>query len=184
MGQQGAHVCDVIFDNVRVPVENRPAAARARASRWPCRCCDRGRLHISAVCVGVAERLLADCVAYASERKQFGQAISELPAHPGHDRRQPRPRPWSPRPMTMETARTPRRRQERHHGGARGQATSPPRWSAASPTARCRSSAARAMWPTTGSSASTATCASSAIYEGTSQIQQVVIARETLKRGG
>jgi acyl-CoA dehydrogenase len=35
---------------------------------------DRGRLHISAVCVGVAERLIADCVAYASERKQFGQA--------------------------------------------------------------------------------------------------------------
>jgi acyl-CoA dehydrogenase len=37
---------------------------------------DRGRLHIAAVCVGVAERLIKDCVAYAGERKQFGQAIS------------------------------------------------------------------------------------------------------------
>ena len=39
---------------------------------------DRGRLHISAVCVGVAERLLVDCVAYAQERKQFGQALSSF----------------------------------------------------------------------------------------------------------
>ena len=44
---------------------------------------DRGRLHIAAVCVGVAERLIADCVAYASERKQFGKPLAELPADPG-----------------------------------------------------------------------------------------------------
>ncbi len=38
---------------------------------------DRGRLHIAAVCVGVAERLIADSVAYASDRKQFGKPIAE-----------------------------------------------------------------------------------------------------------
>ncbi|MFX6876773.1 acyl-CoA dehydrogenase family protein, partial [Acinetobacter baumannii] len=38
----------------------------------------RGRLHIAAVCVGVAERLIADCVAYAGERKQFGQPIASF----------------------------------------------------------------------------------------------------------
>ena len=37
---------------------------------------DRGRLHISSICVGVAERLIADCVAYAKARKQFGQPIA------------------------------------------------------------------------------------------------------------
>jgi acyl-CoA dehydrogenase len=39
---------------------------------------DRGRLHISAVCVGVAERLIRDSLAYAATRKQFGQAIAEF----------------------------------------------------------------------------------------------------------
>jgi acyl-CoA dehydrogenase len=37
---------------------------------------DRGRLHISASASASAERLIADSVAYASERKQFGQPLS------------------------------------------------------------------------------------------------------------
>jgi acyl-CoA dehydrogenase len=39
---------------------------------------DRGRLHISAVCVGVAERLIKDSVHYANQRKQFGKPISDF----------------------------------------------------------------------------------------------------------
>ena len=39
---------------------------------------DRGRLHIGSFCVGVAERLIADCVAYMGERKQFGQPLSSF----------------------------------------------------------------------------------------------------------
>jgi acyl-CoA dehydrogenase len=39
---------------------------------------DRGRLHIAAVCVGIAERLIADAVGYAAERRQFGKPISEF----------------------------------------------------------------------------------------------------------
>src|SRR5215831_21331190 len=69
MGQQGAHICDVIFDNVRVPAANR-LGAEGEGFKVAMQVLDRGRLHISAVCVGVAERLIADCVAYASERKQ------------------------------------------------------------------------------------------------------------------
>ena len=38
---------------------------------------DRGRLHIAGVCVGAAERLIADSVAYATTRIQFGKPISE-----------------------------------------------------------------------------------------------------------
>jgi acyl-CoA dehydrogenase len=38
---------------------------------------DRGRLHIAAVSVGVAERLIDDALQYAMERKQFGKAIAE-----------------------------------------------------------------------------------------------------------
>ena len=77
MGQQGAHVCDVIFDNVRVPVENR-LGAEGDGFKVAMRVLDRGRLHISAVCVGAAERLIADSVAYAKQRKQFGKPIAEF----------------------------------------------------------------------------------------------------------
>lgn len=77
MGQQGAHVCDVNFDNVRVPVANR-LGAEGEGFKVAMRVLDRGRLHISAVCVGAAERLIADSIAYARERKQFGKPIAEF----------------------------------------------------------------------------------------------------------
>src|ERR1700740_2618624 len=77
MGQQGAHICDVIFDNVRVPAENR-LGAEGEGFKVAMQVLDRGRLHISSVCIGVAERLIADCVAYASERKQFGQPLASF----------------------------------------------------------------------------------------------------------
>ena len=77
MGQQGAKVCDVNFDDAPVPAVNR-LGAEGEGFKVAMQVLDRGRLHISAVCVGIAERLIADCVAYASERKQFGQALSEF----------------------------------------------------------------------------------------------------------
>ncbi|SOB80988.1 acyl-CoA dehydrogenase [Sphingomonas guangdongensis] len=76
MGQKGAKVADVHFDDVRVPAANR-LGAEGEGFKIAMRVLDRGRLHIAAVCVGVAERLLADCVAYASERRQFGKPIAE-----------------------------------------------------------------------------------------------------------
>ena len=39
---------------------------------------DKGRLHISAISVGVAERLIEDATRYALERQQFNQAIAEF----------------------------------------------------------------------------------------------------------
>ncbi|WP_373486517.1 acyl-CoA dehydrogenase family protein, partial [Blastomonas sp.] len=77
MGQQGAHVCDVNFDDVEVPVENR-LGAEGEGFKVAMRVLDRGRLHISGVCVGAAERLITDMVGYASERKQFGKPIAEF----------------------------------------------------------------------------------------------------------
>jgi acyl-CoA dehydrogenase len=77
MGQQGAHVCDVNFDEAPVPAANR-LGEEGEGFRIAMRVLDRGRLHIAAVCVGIAERLIADAVAYAAERKQFGKPISEF----------------------------------------------------------------------------------------------------------
>src|SRR3954468_18653895 len=72
MGQQGAHVCDVNFNDARVPAANR-LGDEGEGFRIAMRVLDRGRLHIAAVCVGIAERLIADAVAYAADRKQFGK---------------------------------------------------------------------------------------------------------------
>jgi acyl-CoA dehydrogenase len=77
MGQQGAHVCDVNFDEAPVPAANR-LGAEGEGFRIAMRVLDRGRLHIAAVCVGISERLIADAVAYAQERKQFGKSLSDF----------------------------------------------------------------------------------------------------------
>ncbi|MEA3051357.1 MAG: acyl-CoA dehydrogenase [Sphingomonadales bacterium] len=77
MGQQGAHVCDVNFDGAPVPAANR-LGGEGEGFRIAMRVLDRGRLHIAAVCVGIAERLIADAVGYASERRQFGKPIAEF----------------------------------------------------------------------------------------------------------
>jgi acyl-CoA dehydrogenase len=77
MGQQGAHIHDVNFDNVKVPGENR-LGEEGQGFRIAMQVLDRGRLHISSVCVGVAERLIEESVRYAAERKQFGQPIANF----------------------------------------------------------------------------------------------------------
>lgn len=77
MGQQGAHIHDINFDNVIVPVENR-LGEEGQGFRIAMQVLDRGRLHISSVCVGVAERLIEESVRYAAERKQFGQPIANF----------------------------------------------------------------------------------------------------------
>jgi len=78
MGQKGAHTCDVIFDGVRVPAANVIGGVEGRGFKTAMKVLDKGRIHIAAVCVGVAQRLLRDTLRYAMERKQFGQPIAEF----------------------------------------------------------------------------------------------------------
>ncbi|MDD9877895.1 MAG: acyl-CoA dehydrogenase family protein [Magnetovibrio sp.] len=78
MGQQGAHVCDVIFDNCQVPAENLIGGAEGQGFKTAMKTLDRGRLHLAGVCVGFAERVIDTALAYAVERKQFGQPIAEF----------------------------------------------------------------------------------------------------------
>jgi acyl-CoA dehydrogenase len=78
MGQKGAHTCDVIFDNCRVPVANLIGEKEGVGFKTAMKVLDKGRLHIAAVATGAAERMLADALRYAMERKQFGKAIVEF----------------------------------------------------------------------------------------------------------
>jgi acyl-CoA dehydrogenase len=77
MGQQGAHICDVVFEDCHVPVECL-LGEEGQGFRVAMQVLDRGRLHISGVCVGVSERLIRDAAKYALEREQFGQKIAEF----------------------------------------------------------------------------------------------------------
>lgn len=77
MGQQGAHICDVNFDDVLVPADLM-LGGEGEGFRVAMQVLDRGRLHISSICIGVAERLIEECVRYAGERKQFGQPLASF----------------------------------------------------------------------------------------------------------
>ncbi|MDB5494628.1 MAG: acyl-CoA dehydrogenase [Phenylobacterium sp.] len=181
MGQQGAHICDVIFDNVRVPVENR-LGREGEGFKVAMQVLDRGRLHISAVCVGVAERLIADCVAYATERRQFGQPIAGfqlIQAMIADSKTES----MAAKALTMETART------RDAGHSVTLEAAAAKYFASEMVGRVADRAVQIF----GGAGYVADHGIERfyrdvrifrIYEGTSQIQQVVIARETLKRGG
>jgi acyl-CoA dehydrogenase len=78
MGQKGAHTCDVIFDNCRVPAANIIGGKEGVGFKTAMKVLDKGRLHIAAICVGAAERMLDDALRYAMERKQFGTPIAEF----------------------------------------------------------------------------------------------------------
>jgi acyl-CoA dehydrogenase len=77
MGQQGARVCPVFLDDVAVPLGNRLGEA-GEGFRIAMDVLARGRIHIAALCCGTAERLIEDSIAYASERRQFGRALAEF----------------------------------------------------------------------------------------------------------
>jgi len=78
MGQQGAHVCDVIFDNARVPADALIGGVEGMGFKTAMKVLDKGRLHIAAACTGLAERMIDDMMTYAVGRRQFGKAIAEF----------------------------------------------------------------------------------------------------------
>ena len=78
MGQRGAHTADVVFDNVSVPAESLIGGKAGMGFKTAMKVLDKARLNIAAVCVGAAQRLLDEALNYALERRQFGQPIAEF----------------------------------------------------------------------------------------------------------
>lgn len=75
MGQQGAHTGDLHFDNCVVPADAL-LGEEGNGFKLTMRTIDRGRLHIGAASVGLAGRLIDEMLRYALERRQFGQPIA------------------------------------------------------------------------------------------------------------
>ena len=78
MGQKGTLTCDVVFDDVVVPAANIIGGAPGRGFKTAMKVLDRGRIHLSALAAGMAHRLVQEQVAYAVDRRQFGQAIGQF----------------------------------------------------------------------------------------------------------
>lgn len=77
MGQRGTTTSDVIFDNVRVPASAIIGLVPGRGFRLAMRVLDRGRIHIAGLATGMCDRLIEEMVGYAKQRRQFGKPIAE-----------------------------------------------------------------------------------------------------------
>ncbi|GAA1391250.1 acyl-CoA dehydrogenase family protein [Pseudonocardia kongjuensis] len=80
MGQFGAWTADVHLDDVRVPFDAVVGGTDGIDSGFltAARCLAHGRLHIAAVCVGMADRLVHETVEFARTREQGGRPIARF----------------------------------------------------------------------------------------------------------
>jgi acyl-CoA dehydrogenase len=76
MGQFGAWTADVYLDDVRVPSTAIVGGESGGGYVIAMRSLSHGRVHIAALCVGMAQRLIEESVAYAKSRTQGGRAIA------------------------------------------------------------------------------------------------------------
>jgi acyl-CoA dehydrogenase len=181
MGQQGAHVCDVNFDDAPVPAANR-LGAEGEGFKIAMRVLDRGRLHIAAVCVGISERLIVDAVGYASERRQFGKPLADfqlIQAMIADSKTEA----MAARALVLDAARL------KDEGRPITLEAAAAKYFASEAVGRIADRAVQIF----GGAGYIADYGIERlyrdvrlfrIYEGTSQIQQLVIARETIRAGG
>ena len=80
MGYKGPESCEVILDEVRVPVENLLGGVEGRGMQQVLSALETGRLNIAARSVGIASRAYEEAVKYAKSRMAFGKSISEFQA--------------------------------------------------------------------------------------------------------
>jgi acyl-CoA dehydrogenase len=78
MGQAGAWSCDVYLEDVRVPASSMLGGIEGRGFATAMKSLDRGRINVASVCVGQARRILHEATRYAVERKQFGEPIGNF----------------------------------------------------------------------------------------------------------
>jgi len=76
VGMKGATNAELVFDNVRVPAANR-LGDEGKGMKICLGTLDEGRIGIACQAVGIAQSVLDHCIEYAKERKQFGKAIAE-----------------------------------------------------------------------------------------------------------
>lgn len=77
MGIRGTETSDIVLDNVRVPKENL-LGKEGKGFNIMLNTLDAGRIGVAAQAVGVAQGALDEAIKYVKERVQFGKPLSKL----------------------------------------------------------------------------------------------------------
>jgi acyl-CoA dehydrogenase len=185
MGQSGAHTAEVFFDDARVPASALVGGQEGAGYASGLRSLVRGRLHIAGMAVGLAERLVEESVTYAANRTQGGRTIGDYQLVQGLIA-DSQAELYAGRAMAIEAARQYASGEDRRLG---------PSCAKYFCTEMAGRVADRAVQIFGGMGYMRGVAVERMyrdarllrIYEGTSQIQQVIIARELLRaasRGG
>jgi acyl-CoA dehydrogenase len=179
MGQAGAVTADVHFDEVRVPAERLIGDAPGTGYATAMRCLAHGRIHIAALCVGLMQRLVDESARWAVSRRQSGQEIGDFQLVQGMIA-DSQTDLMAGRALVIEAARA------YHTGEDRRTAPSCAKYFASEAVCRV---ADRAVQIHGGAGSIRGVPAERLyrdarlfrLYEGTSQIQQLIIARQVLR---
>lgn len=78
MGQAGSHIADIIMDNVQLPADALLGGVEGRGFVTAMQSLDNGRLSVGSAAAGYARRALDSAIRYANERKAFGEPIANF----------------------------------------------------------------------------------------------------------
>jgi len=179
MGQAGAVTADVSFDEVRVPAERLIGELPGTGYGTAMRCLAHGRIHIAAQCVGLMQRLVDESARWAVTRRQSGRPIGDFQLVQGM-LADSQTDLMAARGLVIEAARAYQAGEDRRTG------PSCAKYFASEAVCRV---ADRAVQIHGGAGYMRGVPAERLyrdarlfrIYEGTSQIQQLIIAREVLR---
>ena len=79
LGQRAADTAEIVFEEVRVP-RKALVGQEGQGFKIAMQTFDRSRPEIAAIAIGLSQRALDECVRYAQERQQFGQPIASFQA--------------------------------------------------------------------------------------------------------
>lgn len=78
MGQAGSPVSEVYFDECRVPANSLIGSVEGMGFKTAMKVLNKQRLHLSALCTGPAIRMLAEAIGHATSRRQWGRPIADF----------------------------------------------------------------------------------------------------------
>jgi len=177
MGLRGSHVAELVFDQCEIPAEN-ILGPEGEGYSAALRTLAHGRVGIGARCVGASERCIELSVAYAQQRKQCGKPIAEYQLIQAH--------------LAEMAAETMPPRQLAYYSASLLDAGKPARREAAMTKLICTETYGRVVDKAVQIHGGMGYCKDvqvehfyrdariTRIYEGTSEIQKLIIARDLL----
>jgi acyl-CoA dehydrogenase len=178
MGLRGSHVAELVFEDCEIPTENLLGAEGVGYST-ALKTLAQGRVGIGARCVGASDRCLQLSVDYAKQRKQFGKPIAEYQLIQGH--------------LAEMAAENAAARQLAYYAASLIDAGNPARREAAMTKLFCTETYGRVVDKAVQIHGGMGYCKDvqvehfyrdariTRIYEGTSEIQKLIIARDLLE---